>query len=106
MFLLCNDLMEKIGNEVETIRYNKNLKEHKKKFIDVLNDFSDLIDDVEMELIEDYYYRHFHGTNHIYGNIKREFIHEVLFENSEIMDIIKENVPYCIKHIVLKKIDL
>lgn len=39
MFFLCNDLMEKIGKEVEIIRYSKNLKDHKNIFIDVLNEF-------------------------------------------------------------------
>lgn len=104
MYLLCDDLMEKIGKEVEIIRYNKNLKEHKNKFQDVLNDLSDLVFDVEMELIEDYYYNNLHGTNHRYGNIKREFIAEVLFENTEILNFIKDCVPCCIKSIVLKPI--
>ena len=104
MYLLCDDLMEKIGKEVEIIRYNKNLKEHKNKFIDVIDELHNLVFDVEMELIEDYYYRNLHGTNHIYGNIKREFIAEVLFENTEILNFIKDCVPCCIKSIVLKSI--
>ena len=104
MYLLCDDLMEKIGKEVEIIRYKKNLKEHKNKFQDVLNDLTDLIDDVEMELLDDFYFNHYEMVTNIYGNIKREFIAEVLFENTEIMNIIKDCVPCCIKSIVLKSI--
>jgi len=104
MSLLCDDIMEKIGKEVEIIRYNKNLKEHKKKFEDVLNDFSDLIFDVEMELLEDFYFNHYDMVTNVYGNIKSEFIAEVLGEDNEIMDYIKESIPYCIKSIVLNKV--
>jgi len=104
MYLLCDDLMEKIGKEVEIIRYNKNLKEHKNKFQDVLNDFSDLIYDVEVELLDDFYFNHYEMVTNIYGIIKSEFITEILSRDNEIMDFIKESVPYCIKSIVLKPI--
>jgi hypothetical protein len=106
MFLLCDDLMEKIGNEVEIIRYNKNLKEHKKKFEDVLNDFSDLIFDIEMELLDDFYFNHYDMVTSEYGYLKNEFISEVLSQDEVIMDSIQESIQDCLKHIVLKKIDL
>lgn len=104
MFFLCNDLMEKIGKEVEIIRYSKNLKDHKNIFIDVLNEFSDLIDDVEAELIHIYWLEYFRGTNHIYADIKAEFIHEVLDQDDVVMNVIKDTIPCSISSIVLKKI--